>query len=52
VGRAHWVDLVDPTREELLFALPAYVDREVIELLLARPEAERGARPLLESHGA
>jgi magnesium transporter len=49
---AHWVDLVDPTREELLYALPAYVDPEVIEVLVARPEAERSARPLLESHGA
>jgi Mg2+ and Co2+ transporter CorA len=49
---AHWVDLVDPTREELLYALPAYVDPEVVELLLAQPDAERQARPLLESHGA
>jgi magnesium transporter len=49
---AHWVDLVDPSREELLYALPAYVDPEVVELLLARPQEEREARPLLESHGA
>lgn len=49
---AHWVDLVDPTREELLYALPAYVDPEVIEALLATPDAAREARPLLESHGA
>jgi len=49
---AHWVDLVDPSREELLYALPAYVDPEVIELLVARPEEGRDARPLLEGHGA
>jgi magnesium transporter len=48
---AHWVDLVDPTREELLYALPAYVDPEVVEALVARPEEGHEARPLLEGHG-
>jgi Mg2+ and Co2+ transporter CorA len=49
---ANWVDLVDPSREELLYALPAYVDPEVVELMAAHPDPEREARPLLESHGA
>jgi Mg2+ and Co2+ transporter CorA len=48
---ARWVDLVDPTREELLSVLPARVDPEVVETLLAQPDPARGARPLLEAHG-
>jgi len=30
---ARWLDLVDPTREELLGALPVHVDPEVVEIL-------------------
>jgi magnesium transporter len=48
---ARWVDLVDPTREELLDALPVSVDPEVIEALTAGPVPTHGPRPLLESHG-
>jgi magnesium transporter len=48
---ARWVELVDPTREELLDALPVSVDPEVVEALEARPEPPHGPRPLLESHG-
>jgi magnesium transporter len=47
-----WLDLVDPTREELLAALPAHVDPEVVELLAARPSEGLEPRPLLEGHGA
>ena len=49
---ARWLDLVDPTREELLATLPIHVDPEVVEALVARPADGRGPRPLLESHGA
>lgn len=45
---ARWLDLVDPTRDELRSRLPN-VDPEVLETLAAGPR-ER-ARPLLESHG-
>ena len=48
---ARWVDLVDPTREELLDALPVSVDPEVVEALSAGPTLTYGPRPLLESHG-
>jgi magnesium transporter len=48
---APWLDLVDPTREEVLAALPVQVDPEVVEALVARPDAGPGARPLLEAHG-
>ncbi len=47
---ARWVELVDPTREELLDALPVPVDPDVVEALVARPT--HVPRPLLESHGA
>jgi magnesium transporter len=47
-----WTDLVDPSREELLAALPAHVDPEVVEALATPTGAGREPRPLLESHGA
>jgi magnesium transporter len=47
---ARWLDLVDPTRAELLSALPAHVDPDVVEALAGQPH-ER-PRPLLEAHGA
>jgi magnesium transporter len=47
---ARWIDLVDPTAEELHAALPAGVDPEVVEALLSAAVA-REPRPLLESHG-
>ena len=49
---ARWLDLVDPTREELLGALPGHVDPEVVEALAAHPGDGREPRPLLEGHGA
>jgi Mg2+ and Co2+ transporter CorA len=49
---ARWLDLVDPTREEILATLPIRVDPEVIEALAARPAGVRAPRPLLEGHGA
>jgi magnesium transporter len=48
---ARWLDLVDPTREEILATLPLSVDPEVIEALAARPADGREPRPLLEAHG-
>ncbi len=34
---ARWLDLVDPTRDELLSTLPVPVDPEVVEILAERP---------------
>ena len=48
---ARWIDLVDPTRDELLAALPGRVDPEVVELLASPPRREREARPVFEGHG-
>lgn len=46
-----WVDLLDPTRDELLATLPRGVDPEVVQLL-SDPSDAAHARPLLEGHGA
>jgi magnesium transporter len=48
---SRWIDLVDPTRDEILHALPAFVDPEVVEALAAPPDPDREPRPLLEAHG-
>jgi magnesium transporter len=47
-----WLDLVDPTREELESALPPLVDPDVVEELLAQPRAGVDPHPLIEGHGA
>ncbi len=47
---ARWLDLVDPSRDELLSSLPTHVDPDVVEALAA-PADER-PRAFLEGHGA
>jgi magnesium transporter len=47
---AHWIDLLDPTREDLARSLPPGVDPDVLDLL-AEP-ADDHDRPFVESHGA
>jgi Mg2+ and Co2+ transporter CorA len=49
---ARWLDLVDPTREELHSALPVHVDPDVIEALVTTPGEGRSPRPAIEGHGA
>ena len=49
---ARWIDLIDPTYDEIMGALPGQVDPEVVELLTARPEEGREPRPVIEGHGA
>lgn len=49
---ARWIDLLDPTREELLASLPAGVDPDVVEALASGAADGREARPFLEGHGA
>jgi Mg2+ and Co2+ transporter CorA len=49
---ARWIDLVDPSREEVLDALPVHVDPEVVEALATPLGEAREPRPLLEGHGA
>ena len=49
-GGAHWIDLLDPSREELLAASPVDLHPRALDLLLSIDEHE--PRPTLESHGA
>jgi magnesium transporter len=49
---SRWLDLVDPTREELDSALPPGVDPDVVEELLAVPHPAREPRPVVEGHGS
>ncbi len=48
---AHWIDLLDPTAEELAAKLPREVHDRAIEQLLAPAQHEDDPRPKLESHG-
>lgn len=47
-----WLDLLDPSREEVLSGVPVHVDPEVVEALATAPDSGREPRPLLERHGA
>lgn len=49
---ARWLDLVDPSSEELLSSLPVHVDPEVVDALATRSTGGREPRPLIEGHGA
>jgi magnesium transporter len=51
VPGAHWIDLLDPTRDELLRALPP-LDPGVLDELDAPAATGLALRPLLESHGS
>ena len=48
---ATWIDLVDPTSEEILHAVPATLDPTAVEILSSPGVAHHGARPMLEAHG-
>jgi magnesium transporter len=45
---SRWIDLLDPTKEELLEALPIEVDEQELETMLA--DAPERPRPRLEGH--
>jgi magnesium transporter len=46
-----WIDLLDPTREELEAKLPREIHDRAIDQLLAPAQHEDDPRPKLESHG-
>jgi magnesium transporter len=48
---ARWIDLLDPTAEELAAKLPREVHDRAIDQLLAPAQHEDEPRPKLESHG-
>lgn len=49
---ARWIDLVDPTREEILTAVAARLDPDAIESLVAPAGEGRDVRPAFEGHGS
>jgi magnesium transporter len=48
---ANWIDLVDPTPEELREQAPTDLDPTALELLLAAPQHQDEPRPTIQSHG-
>ena len=49
---AQWIDLVDPTREDILHAVSTALDPDAVETLVAPAADGRSVRPLLEAHGS
>lgn len=49
---AEWVDLIDPTPEELRSKLPSSLQESALELLLRPAQHEDEPRPTLRSHGS
>src|ERR671938_507400 len=48
---ARWIDLLDPTPDELRAAAPRELEETAFDLLLAQPQHEDEPRPTLQSHG-
>jgi magnesium transporter len=48
---AKWIDLLDPTEDELRELTPCELQESAIELLLAKPQHEDEPRPTIQSHG-
>ena len=47
----NWIDLVDPTAEELRSAAPRQLEESAFAVLVAQPKHEDEPRPTLRSHG-
>ena len=48
---ANWIDLLDPTADDLRAQCPRRLEESAIELLLANPEHDDEPRPTLRGHG-
>ncbi|HZS24919.1 MAG TPA: magnesium transporter CorA family protein [Gaiellaceae bacterium] len=48
---ANWVDLLDPTHDELKARAPRDLEETAVELLLKDPEHDDEPRPTIQSHG-
>src|SRR5262249_35915820 len=46
-----WIDLLDPTKEELRAKSPRDLEETAFEVLLDRPEHDDEPRPTLQGHG-
>ena len=47
----NWIDLLDPTADELRASAPRQLEESAFELLLQQPEHEDEPRPTLQGHG-
>ena len=47
----NWIDLLDPTEQQLRESTPCTLEASAIELLLASPQHDDEPRPTLRSHG-
>jgi magnesium transporter len=48
---ANWIDLLDPTEEEVRSKAPFALQESAVDLLLAKPEHNDEPRPTIQSHG-
>lgn len=48
---ANWIDLLDPTAEELRKNAPQQLEESALDLLLAEPQHDDEPRPTLQGHG-
>src|SRR4051794_7957558 len=48
---ANWIDLLDPSADELRASVPRELEESALELLLATPQHEDEPRPTLRGHG-
>jgi magnesium transporter len=48
---ANWIDLLDPSADELRASAPRELEESALELLLAEPQHEDEPRPTLQGHG-
>jgi len=48
---ANWIDLLDPTADELRANAPRELEESAFELLLAEPKHEDEPRPTMQGHG-
>jgi magnesium transporter len=51
MAAATWIDLVDPSADELRAKAPRELEESAFELLLAEPKHEDEPRPTLQGHG-
>lgn len=48
---ARWIDLLDPSREELLAEAPVHLHPRAVERIVAQPRLDQDPRPTFEPHG-
>jgi magnesium transporter len=48
---AKWIDLLDPTEDELRTSVPFELQESAVELLLAKPVHDDEPRPTIQNHG-